>query len=198
MRALLLDRDGVMNRERADYVKNWGEFELLPGALVALSALASFDGKIVVITNQSAIGRGLVERATVDEIHRKLLELVVSNGGRIDAFFVCPHHPDEQCACRKPKPGLLLQAAAAFALHLPDCVFVGDAISDFLAAQAAGCASILVQTGRAGASLPALLAQHSHGESGDPAPQPAALIAPDLAAVVAILSQRNMLIGTNV
>ncbi len=198
MRALFLDRDGVINRERADYVKSWDEFELLPGALAALQSLASFDGPIVVITNQSAIGRGLVERATVDRIHHNLRELVISNGGRIDGFFVCPHHPDEQCACRKPKPGLLLQAARAFALHLPDCIFVGDAISDFLAAQTVGCASILVQTGRAGASLPALIEQHSQSESGGPAPQPAVLIAADLAAVVAILSQQNLLIGTNV
>jgi D-glycero-D-manno-heptose 1,7-bisphosphate phosphatase len=198
MRALLLDRDGVINRERPDYVKNWGEFEPLPGALAALSALASFDGKIVVITNQSAIGRGLVERAIVDEIHHKLLELVVSNGGRIDAFFVCPHHPDEHCGCRKPKPGLLLQAADMFDLNLPDCVFIGDSISDFLAAQAVGCSSILVQTGIIGARLPTLLAHHSqHAEPGQSLP-PEVVLAPDLAAVVEILGQRRMFSRTNV
>jgi D-glycero-D-manno-heptose 1,7-bisphosphate phosphatase len=153
MQAILLDRDGVINIERADYVKTWQEFSFLPGALGALQRLASLDIPIVVITNQSAIGRGIMEQAAVIEIHRELMREVKNVGGRIDAFFVCPHHPAAGCLCRKPKPGLLFQAAAQFGFSLAEAVFIGDATTDFEAAHAAGCRSILVRSGRQGESL---------------------------------------------
>jgi D-glycero-D-manno-heptose 1,7-bisphosphate phosphatase len=160
MRGVLLDRDGVINRERPDYVKHWDEFEFLPGALSALSHLASLDWPILVITNQSAVGRGLVALEVVADIHRHMTTAVVAAGGRIDGVFVCPHHPDAGCACRKPRPGLLQQAAAAFDLRLADCYFIGDAISDLLAAQAVGCRPVLVRSGLEGPRLPQRLRGH--------------------------------------
>lgn len=157
VQAVLLDRDGVINRERADYVKQWREFEFLPGVLPALRTLATLAVPILVVSNQSVIGRGLVSLATVNAIHQQASQVIQQAGGRIDGFFLCPHRPDEGCDCRKPKPGLLLQAAAAFDLCLADCVFVGDAITDYEAALAAGCQALLVQSGRQGPDLPELL-----------------------------------------
>lgn len=116
--AILLDRDGVINQKRADYVKSWQEFQLLPGVLAALRRLATLPIPIVVITNQSAIGRGLVALATVAAMHDQLAQVVHTAGGRLDGFFVCPHHPTAGCACRKPQPGLLLQAARHFGFDL--------------------------------------------------------------------------------
>jgi D-glycero-D-manno-heptose 1,7-bisphosphate phosphatase len=153
MHAILLDRDGVINDERADYVKHWQEFQFLPGVLSALRQLATLAIPILVITNQSAIGRGIVAEAMVNTIHHQLRDAVVNAGGRIDAFFVCPHHPMVGCQCRKPQPGLLFQAARQFDFALKDAVFIGDAITDFAAARAAGCQSILVKSGRQGARL---------------------------------------------
>lgn len=155
--AILLDRDGVINRERKDYVKSWDEFEFLPNVKEALRRLAAFNIPIGVITNQSAIGRGYVTKETVDNIHQKLTEIVEAQGGRLDAFFVCPHHPDENCVCRKPKPGLLYQAAQHFGVKIEECLFVGDALTDYQAAIAAHSQSMLVQSGRQAADLPTLL-----------------------------------------
>lgn len=174
--AILLDRDGVINRERADYVKGWEEFEFLPGVLQTLARLAALKVPILVISNQSAIGRGVVDRLCVDEIHRRAGAVIEAAGGRIDAFFVCPHRPDEGCECRKPKPGLLRQAAATYALDLRQCVFIGDAITDFQAAQTAGCSSILVETGRQGSMLRTALEG-----------VPGAKIVADLAAAVTLI-----------
>jgi len=161
MRGILLDRDGVINHERADYVKSWDEFLFLPGVLMALQRLATLPIPIVVVTNQSVIGRGIVPRATIDQIHARVRQHVEAAGGRIDQFFLCPHHPDAGCLCRKPRPGLLHQAAAAFDFPIDEALFVGDAITDYQAAQAAGCRSILVCSGRQGDLLPAMLAEHA-------------------------------------
>ncbi|RIK39974.1 MAG: D-glycero-beta-D-manno-heptose-1,7-bisphosphate 7-phosphatase [Chloroflexi bacterium] len=157
MSGIFLDRDGVINCERADYVKRWDEFEFLPAVLPALRSLARLDLPILVISNQSAIGRGLSSRATVDAIHQQARQLIQRAGGRIDGFFVCPHRPDEGCGCRKPKPGLLFQAAAAFGFALADTIFIGDALTDYQAAMAAGCRPLLVRSGRQGAQLSTLL-----------------------------------------
>lgn len=160
MRGILLDRDGVINAERADYVKSWDEFVFLPGALDALQRLAMLPYPIVVVTNQSVIGRGIVARSVIDEIHQRAQQTIHAAGGRIDGFFLCPHHPDEGCRCRKPQPGLLLQAAEVFGFSLDEAIFIGDAITDYLAAVAAGAHSILVQSGRQGSNLATLVAQH--------------------------------------
>jgi D-glycero-D-manno-heptose 1,7-bisphosphate phosphatase len=151
--AVFLDRDGVINRNRDDHVKSWSEFEFLPGALEALKRLAGLELPVVVVTNQAAIGRGLMGAAEVDEIHRRMVEAVRLVGGRIDAVLYCPHRPDEGCECRKPKPGLLFEAARMLGLDLAASILVGDAESDLLAAQAVGCRPVLVRTGRGAAPI---------------------------------------------
>ncbi len=159
--AVFLDRDGTINRERADYVKSWQEYEWLPGALTALAALAKLEVPILVVTNQSVVGRGILGTSALQAIHANVRAEALAAGGRLDDFFVCTHAPADQCACRKPKPGLLQEAAARYDLDLGRCVFVGDSITDMQAAQAAGCAWLLVRTGRQGATLDAALAATS-------------------------------------
>jgi len=154
--AVFLDRDGVINENRPDYVKSWAEMRILPGALDALRALARLDWPIVVISNQSAIGRGLTTREAVDNIHARLSQEVVAAGGRIDAFYYCPHRPGEGCDCRKPATGLLLRAAQELKIDLSRSYMVGDAVEDVQAALAAGCKPILVRTGRGQAALKAM------------------------------------------
>ena len=164
LQAIFLDRDGVINQERADYVKSWDEFQLLPNVLDALQQLATLHIPICVVTNQSAVARGYLSAADLDEIHNRLASLAEAHGGHIDAFFVCPHHPDDACDCRKPKPGLLYQAARHFDLDLTRCLFIGDTYTDYLAARAAHCNAILVTSGRQGAELHTLL----HDNEGVP------------------------------
>lgn len=146
--AIFLDRDGTINVERADYVKSIDEFVLLPGALAALGSLATLSVPIIVVTNQSVIGRGIVTRTAVDAIHAHLCSVVRAVGGRIDAIYLCPHHPAMRCTCRKPNPGLLVAAAADFHLDLTHCVFIGDSVTDFSAARTVGCRPVLLRTGR--------------------------------------------------
>jgi len=147
-KAVFLDRDGVINQNQRDYVKSWDEFEFLPGALAALRRLASTRYAIVVVSNQSAINRGLVSWAEVNAINDRMLREIEEAGGRIDAVYICPHRPDEECDCRKPKPGLLYQAASELDIDLASSYLVGDALSDMEAALAAGCTPFLVLTGR--------------------------------------------------
>lgn len=191
-RALFLDRDGVINRQVAGYVTSWEEVELLPGALAALARLAAFDGPVLVISNQSAIARGLVAAETVAEIHARLRALVATAGGRIDGFYVCPHHPEAGCGCRKPRPGLLQRAAAEHGLALEKCVFVGDAVTDYQAALAAGCASILVRSGRQGGQIDALAASVHAAQGVDTA---APVVVANLAAAADELEARGLLAG---
>lgn len=155
--AIFLDRDGVINEQKDDYVKTWQEFRFLPGSLDALQRLAQFSCPIVVLTNQSPIGRGLVKAETIAHIHQQMREVVAAARGRIDRVFACPHHPNDGCACRKPRPGLLLQAADALNLELTECYFVGDSYTDFLAARSVGCQPIMVQSGLQAQKLPKLL-----------------------------------------
>jgi D-glycero-D-manno-heptose 1,7-bisphosphate phosphatase len=148
MRCIFLDRDGVVNRNRDDYVRTVAEFEFLPGALRGLARLAASPFAIVVVTNQSAIGRGAATATAVAKIHAHLKHEVVLARGRIDGIYVCPHHPDLGCDCRKPKSGLLHTAAAELGLDLDGSYLIGDALSDVQAALSAGCRPILVLTGR--------------------------------------------------
>jgi D-glycero-D-manno-heptose 1,7-bisphosphate phosphatase len=154
--AVFLDRDGVISVNRADYVKSWDEFIFLPGALDSLRSLAEHGMPVIVISNQSAIGRGLLSRQTADEINRRMQAEVEAQGGRLDAVYICPHTPDEKCDCRKPRPGLLYQAAEEHQLDLQSSYFVGDALSDVEAALAVGCLPLLVLTGRGLAQRPML------------------------------------------
>jgi D-glycero-D-manno-heptose 1,7-bisphosphate phosphatase len=157
-RAIFLDRDGVINENRPDYVKSLAELVILPGALDGLRLLAGLGMPIVVVSNQSAINRGRLAWETVTEITDHLLSCIRSGGGRIDAVFYCPHRPDEGCDCRKPRPGLLYQAAGQLNLQLAGSYLIGDAPSDVRAALAVGATPIMVTTGRGRAELAALTA----------------------------------------
>jgi D-glycero-D-manno-heptose 1,7-bisphosphate phosphatase len=146
--AIFLDRDGVVNENRADYVKSWSEVAFLPGAFDALRRLAETDFLVVLITNQSAVGREIISHQEALDLNRRVVETIHAQGGRVDGAYLCPHHPDENCACRKPRPGLLLQAAKELDLDLGRSYFIGDAVTDMQAADAAGVKGILVLTGR--------------------------------------------------
>ncbi|MCI0478876.1 MAG: D-glycero-beta-D-manno-heptose 1,7-bisphosphate 7-phosphatase, partial [Anaerolineales bacterium] len=159
-RAIFLDRDGVINVNRPDHVKSWDEFVFLPTALTALSKLATRDFRIIVTTNQAAIARGLVAEETVRAIHAQMIAQVERAGGRIDAVYFCPHHPDEKCGCRKPQPGLFAQAARDFEIDLARSFVVGDAFSDVAAALAIGAQPILVMTGRGRAQHAEMIANN--------------------------------------
>lgn len=147
MSTILLDRDGVINENRADYVKSWDEFRFLPGAREAIARLTEAGHRIVVCTNQAAIARGLVTIETVEEIHRRMIAGVAEVGGKIEQVYYCPHGKDEHCSCRKPRPGLLLRARDELGLDLYDAVFIGDSLTDVQAALAAGVLPILVLSG---------------------------------------------------
>lgn len=148
MRAIFLDRDGVICENRPDHVKSWAEFRFLPGALPALRRLSVAPFSIVVVTNQAIVHRGMAPAAVVDEIHQRMIREIQQAGGRVDAVYYCPHRPEEGCFCRKPKPGLLFQAARDLGIRLEDSYLIGDALTDVEAALAAGCQPMLVRTGR--------------------------------------------------
>ena len=147
--AIFLDRDGVIIENRANYVRSWADVAIYPQALAALANIRDSEHKIIIVTNQSGVGRGLIPYETAEAINHRLVEIVKQAGGRIDAVFMCPHAPAEQCPCRKPKPGLLLQAAEKFSLDLSRSIMIGDALTDLGAGRAAGVAQTwLLQTGR--------------------------------------------------
>jgi D-glycero-D-manno-heptose 1,7-bisphosphate phosphatase len=146
--AIFLDRDGVITENRADYVKSWTEVVFLPGVFEALRWLSQTSYRLVIVTNQSAVGRGIITLDTAHEINQRLVDAIQGQGGRIDSIYLCPHHPDAGCECRKPRPGLLFCAATELGLDLTRSYLVGDGRSDMEAARAAGVQGILVLTGR--------------------------------------------------
>lgn len=147
--ALFLDRDGVIIENRSDYVRNWSQVKILPQAVSALVDASASPFRIVLITNQSGIGRGLIPLETAVEINKRLVEIIERAGGRIDRVYMCPHKPSDQCNCRKPQPGMILQAAQDLALDLENSILIGDALTDIQAARKAGIGQVaLVRTGR--------------------------------------------------
>lgn len=160
MRVVFLDRDGVINENRPDHVKCWDEFIFLPGALDSLRRLRDAGWQVVVVTNQAIIHRHIVPQTAVEDINGRMAETVRARGGAIAATLYCPHDAAENCDCRKPKPGLLIQAAHLFNLRLGECYLVGDAFTDIAAGQSAGCATVLVRTGRGRQQLASPAAQH--------------------------------------
>lgn len=148
MRAIFLDRDGVICENRTDHVKNWDEFRFLPGVKNSLAALSRLGLPIVVVTNQAVVNRKLVPPWVLDDIHRRMVAEVEAFGGHIDRVLYCPHRPEDGCACRKPQPGMLLQAAYEMGIDLSRSYLVGDAATDLEAGQRVGCQLFLVLTGR--------------------------------------------------
>jgi D-glycero-D-manno-heptose 1,7-bisphosphate phosphatase len=147
--AIFLDRDGVIIENRDTYVRSWADVSIYPDALPALAQLNNLTYKIVIVTNQSAVGRGLMGMETALDINRRLSVEIEKAGGRVDGIFMCPHAPEENCSCRKPQPGLIFQAAEALQLNLQQSILIGDALSDIQAGQSAGIPqTILVRTGR--------------------------------------------------
>lgn len=148
MRAVFLDRDGVINRDSADYITRFEQFEFLPGSLAALGRLSRGGFALVVVTNQSAVGRGWLSLPELERMHAYLREAAAGVGGRLLDIRVCPHLPTDNCACRKPNPGLLQAAAGAHGLDLAESILVGDSRRDIECARRAGVGTaILVRTG---------------------------------------------------
>jgi len=147
--AIFLDRDGVLIENKANYVRDWSDVKIYPEAISALSHSAIKNHKIVIVTNQSAVGRGIISLETANQINSRLVKLIHQHGGKVDGVYMCPHKPDDDCFCRKPKPGLLLQAAKELSLDLQRSWMIGDAWSDVQAGQSAGVQqAILIRTGR--------------------------------------------------
>jgi D-glycero-D-manno-heptose 1,7-bisphosphate phosphatase len=147
MKLVILDRDGTINHDSNDYIKSPAEWAPIPGSLEAIARLIQADYRVVVATNQSGIGRGLFDTRALFAIHDKLQRALGQVGGRIDAFFFCPHKADDNCRCRKPQPGMLLEVARRFNVSLEDVFMVGDSRKDLEAAAAAGARPVLVLTG---------------------------------------------------
>lgn len=155
-RLLILDRDGVINEDSADFIKGPDEWIPLPGSLRALGTATQAGFRIAIVSNQSGLARGLLSLEDLHRIHARLLHEAEQHGGVIDAFFFCPHGPAERCDCRKPRPGLVHAAAARSGLALKDAVMIGDRESDVAAARAAGVLPILVRTGHGADAAAAL------------------------------------------
>ncbi len=147
--AIFLDRDGVIIENRDEYVRSWADVAVFPQALQALAALSAGPYRLIIVTNQSAVGRGHITDEAAQAINSRLLEVIRAAGGRIDAVYLCPHEPAAGCSCRKPLPGLLQKAAEERHLDLANSLMIGDALTDIQAGQAAGVRlSILLRTGR--------------------------------------------------
>lgn len=145
---LILDRDGVINEDSDAYIKSPEEWVPIPGSLEAIARFTQAGWRVVVATNQSGVARGLFDLETLTRIHTKMHRLVEEAGGRIEAVFFCAHGPDDDCQCRKPRPGLLHEIGARLRMDLHDVPVVGDSLRDLEAAHAVGARPILVRTGK--------------------------------------------------
>ena len=143
-KAIFLDRDGVINLERKDYVKSIKEFQIRDDVPKAIAVLKQKGFLVIVITNQSAINRKLLKIEVLNEIHDHLQKILRDNNTSIDYFYFCPHKPDEKCECRKPNPGMLLKAAQEHNIEMNQSFMIGDSLTDIQAAEKAGCKGILL------------------------------------------------------
>lgn len=150
-RLVILDRDGVINADRDDYIKSVDEWVPLPGSIEAIAKLSQAGYRIAVATNQSGLARGLFDEITLANMHNLMCALVEQHGGEIAVVCYCPHHPDEDCSCRKPKLGLLEQISEALDQEVKGAWLVGDHEKDVLMALAGGCKPLLVRTGKGAA-----------------------------------------------
>jgi D-glycero-D-manno-heptose 1,7-bisphosphate phosphatase len=176
VKLIILDRDGVINYDSDQFIKSPQEWRPIEGSMEAIALLNQWGWRVVVATNQSGVGRGLFDMDTLAAIHDKMHRAVAQAGGRIDAIFFCPHAADSKCACRKPKPGMLLEIAERFNVDLNDVPVVGDSLRDLQSAVAAGAQPVLVRTGK-GAKTEA-----------DPELPPGTTVHDDLAAYVRALT----------
>ncbi len=151
MKLVILDRDGTINSDSDDFVKSPEEWMPLPGALEAIARLNHAGWHVVIASNQSGLGRGLFDVASLNAMHAKMHKMLAAVGGRIDAVFYCPHSPEESCNCRKPLPGLFEHIGARFGIPLKGVPTAGDSLRDIQAGFAAGCEPHLVLTGKSAA-----------------------------------------------
>ena len=147
MSTIFIDRDGVINENRSDYVKSWDEFHFLPGSREAIAALTKAGHRIVVCTNQAGVAQELISLEAMEDIHRQMLCAVEETGGVIEKVYACTHSKTANCDCRKPRPGMLLRASRELGLDMSDAIFIGDSITDMQAGSAAGVHTMLVLTG---------------------------------------------------
>jgi D-glycero-D-manno-heptose 1,7-bisphosphate phosphatase len=144
-KAVFLDRDGVINKKIiGDYVKCWEEFEFLSGVKEAIKLLNQANFKVIIITNQAGIGRGVMNESQLQMIHQKMLDELQTDGAKIDAIYYCPHHPDDNCNCRKPKTGMLKQADKDFNIDFKNSWMIGDESKDIEAGKKMGCKTYMV------------------------------------------------------
>ncbi len=146
---VILGRDGILNEFRDDHVKSPSEWQPIPGALEAVARLNHSGWHVVVATNQSGVGRGMIDMASVNAIHAHMMQRLAAVGGRIDAVFFCPHTPEDHCDCRKPLPGLMLEISRRYGIDLAHVPMVADTLRDLQAAHSAGCQPHLLRCGRA-------------------------------------------------
>jgi D-glycero-D-manno-heptose 1,7-bisphosphate phosphatase len=146
-KVIVLDRDGVINQDSPQFIKTPGEFIPIPGSIEAIASLGDAGFSVVIASNQSGVGRGLFDHNTLRSIHDKLIDLVEQAGGRLTGIYVCPHHPDAGCDCRKPLPGLLKRLAADLDVQPTELIVIGDSQRDLAAAAAVGARPVLVRTG---------------------------------------------------
>lgn len=149
MKTIFLDRDGVINRNPPNkgYVRKWAEFTFIPNSRKAIRELTESGYRIIVVTNQSGIGRGLYSEEDLADIHARMVAEISKAGGTIDAVYYCPHRPDAGCECRKPKPGMLMRAAREHDIELSSAYLVGDFPTDIEAGKSVGMTAFLVLTG---------------------------------------------------
>lgn len=148
MKLVILDRDGVINFDSAQFIKSPAEWKPIPGSLESIARLNQAGYRVVVATNQSGVGRGLFDMDVLNAIHEKMHKSLFAVGGRLDAIFYCPHAADSDCDCRKPKPGMFRRIAETLNVDLRGVVAVGDSLRDLQACAAMGCAPVLVLTGK--------------------------------------------------
>lgn len=147
-RLIILDRDGVINQDSDQFIKSPAEWQAIPESLSAIAKLNDAGFNVVVATNQSGIARGYFSAETLKNIHQKMETELAAHHGKIAGIFVCPHGPEDNCICRKPKPGLLLEIAKKFNVQPKEMLSIGDSMRDILAAHAAGAHAVLVKTGK--------------------------------------------------
>ncbi len=172
---VVLDRDGVINRESPDFIRSPTEWLPLPGSIQAMADLCRAGFTVVVASNQSGVGRGLFTLETLEEIHARMRQAVAAAGGQLAGIFFCPHRPEDNCECRKPRAGLMRQIEASFGASLKGRPAIGDSWRDLEAAWLVGARAMLVRTGNGVATEPRLDAGHT------------AEVFPDLAAAATLL-----------